>query len=284
MREVQETSLHLDVVAKVRRGGTGLGRASDLHQGSRRLPGSKLIVPGAEAHTTSHEPVRSEDELRRTAFGVGNRRVREVFKAGLANTLNRQRSEELRPLAVNPAWCVRELRDLRPGQTDPIRGACKRASLRSFIVRAAQDYPRRVCMRPAPSTGRDDKHHAGHRSVRTRFHIWKRSPCSAFPAKAGTQSHKAGAHQRTIFDNSPNTGPPPSRGTRRMELQRDVGCILMHRDQTPVHQDAPYVPSWRDWSLGPAFAVRDAWVRPSRLGVGARVAAPWVVPVPACAG
>ena len=129
MREVQETSLHLDVVAKVRRGGTGLGRASDLHQGSRRLPGSKLIVPGAEAHTTSHEPVRSEDELRRTAFGVGNRRVREVFKAGLVNTLNRQRSEELRPLAVNPAWCVRELRDLRPGQTDPIRGACKRASL-----------------------------------------------------------------------------------------------------------------------------------------------------------
>ena len=128
MREVQETSLHLDVVAKVRRGGTGLGRASDLHQGSRRLPGSKLIVPGAEAHTTSHEPVRSEDELRRTAFGVGNRRVREVFKAGLVNTLNRQRSEELRPLAVNPAWCVRELRDLRPGQTDPIRGACKRAS------------------------------------------------------------------------------------------------------------------------------------------------------------
>ena len=98
-------------------------------QGSRRLPGSKLIVPGAEAHTTSHEPVRSEDELRRTAFGVGNRRVREVFKAGLANTLNRQRSEELRPLAVNPAWCVRELRDLRPGQTDPTRGACERASL-----------------------------------------------------------------------------------------------------------------------------------------------------------
>ena len=71
-------------------------------QGSRRLPGSKLIVPGAEAHTTSHEPVRSEDELRRTAFGVGNRRVREVFKAGLANTLNRQRSEELRPLAGDP--------------------------------------------------------------------------------------------------------------------------------------------------------------------------------------
>ena len=61
MREVQETSLHLDVVAWVRRGGTGLGRASDLVQGSRRLPGSKLIVPGVEAHTTSHEPVRSED-------------------------------------------------------------------------------------------------------------------------------------------------------------------------------------------------------------------------------
>ena len=80
-----------------------------------------------EAHSTSHEPVRSEDELRRTAFGVGNRRVREVFKAGLANTLNRQRSEELRPPGI--AWCVRELRDLRPGQTDPIRGACKRASL-----------------------------------------------------------------------------------------------------------------------------------------------------------
>ena len=71
-------------------------------QGSRSLPGSKLIVPGAEAHTTSHEPVRSEDELRRTAFGVGNRRVCEVFKAGLVNTLNRQRSEEPRPLAVTP--------------------------------------------------------------------------------------------------------------------------------------------------------------------------------------
>jgi len=115
-----------------------------------------------------------------------------------------------------------------------------RANAHPPAARQAMDHPRRVCMRPAPSTGRDDKHHAGHRSVRTRFHIWKRSPCSAFPAKAGTQSHKAGAHQRTIFDNSPNTGPPPSRGTRRMELQRDVGCILMHRDQTPVHQDAPY--------------------------------------------
>ena len=61
MREVQETSLHLDVVAWVRRGGTGLGRASGLIEGSCRLPGSKLIVPGVEAHTTSHEPVRSED-------------------------------------------------------------------------------------------------------------------------------------------------------------------------------------------------------------------------------
>ena len=142
--------MHLDVGAKVRRGGTGLGRASDLDQGSRRLPGSKLIVPGAEAYSTSHEPVRSEDELRRTAFGVGNRRVREVFKAGLVNTLNRQRSEELRPPGM--AWCVRELRDLRPGQTGPIRGACKRASLPPIHRgRQHRNDPRRVCMRPAPS-------------------------------------------------------------------------------------------------------------------------------------
>ena len=159
--------MHLDVGAKVRRGGTGLGRASDLDQGSCRPPGSKLIVPGAEAYSTSHEPVRSEDELRRTAFGVGNRRVREVFKAGLVNTLNRQRSEELRPPGM--AWCVRELRDLRPGQTGPIRGACKRASLPPIHSgRQHRNYPRRVCMRPAPSTGRDDnKHPAGHGSVRT---------------------------------------------------------------------------------------------------------------------
>ena len=192
MREVRETSLHLDVVAKVRRGGTGLGRASDLHQGSRRLPGSKLIVPGAEAHTTSHEPVRSEDELRRTAFGVGNRRVREVFKAGLANTLNRQRSEELRPLAVNPAWCVRELRDLRPGQTDPIRGACKRASL-----------------------VRKDQHRTTHGV----------SACAPLPQRGETTT--------SITDSE-------SWSHRAIASRREVGCILMHRDRPPVHQDAPY--------------------------------------------
>ena len=117
-------------------------------QGSRRLPGSKLIVPGVEAHTTSHEPVRSEDELRRTAFGVGNRRVREVFKAGLVNTLNRQRSEELRPLAVTPLGVFEN--SAISGRDKRTRSGA-RANAHPPAARQAMDDPRRACMRPAPS-------------------------------------------------------------------------------------------------------------------------------------
>ena len=47
---------------------------------------------------------------------------------------------------------------------------------------------------------------------------------------------------------------------------RRVGCILMHRGSVAVHQDAPYVPSWRECSVGPARAVRDACCRPSQTG------------------
>jgi len=150
---------------------------------------------------------------------------------------------------------------------------------------SAQDYPRRVCMRPAPSWGRDDTTHpAGHRPCEREIISGSVNAVHAFPAKAGIQPHKASARQRTIFDNAPNTGPPPARGRRRMELQRDVGCILMHRGLVAVHQDAPYTappaPRCLKSKLVIPAAARSAESgNPGAAPTGA--CRPWV---PACAG